>query len=145
MENNQLTQLQQEIQKAFEQLGEKAVFSEAILAKKIRENTKISGKQKAGIGMNDLEKVIMYLDENNSATYSLHLNSANDLLIKKDDVAKCLEGDARKRRQSSEKSMDILTVRDLSVKKTPDKNKKRKRTERKNININSDFESFDDE
>lgn len=134
-----LTKIQEEILKAFVQLNEKAMFTEAILAKKVRENLKLDGKKKAGIAIADLEKVMEYVQENNLGSYSLHLNSANDLLIKKDDNFKLLDIDAKHRRLSSEKSMSILTNGDLVQNKG--KNKKiEKRSERKRINLNSDFE-----
>ncbi len=105
-------QIQKEIKKAMQELNQKEVYSEAILAKKIRENAKIDGKKKAGIAMNDLEKVLAEFEEE-GIFYELHLNSANDLLIKKGGATKFLEGDARRRRQSSEKSMTIFTNKDL--------------------------------
>ena len=60
-------------------------------------------KNKAGICLKDLEICIEYLGENKELPYALHLNSANDILIKKEDVWKLLDGDAKKRRQSSER------------------------------------------
>lgn len=133
----ELTQLQKEIAKAIEQLNQKAVYSEAILTKKIRKNSKIDGKPKAGLSVNDLEKVLSVL-ENDGKFYELHLNSANDLLIKKSNQTKFLEGDARHRRQSSEKSMSILTNQDF---KPGGSNKpKAKRTERKKLNIYADYD-----
>lgn len=133
----ELTQLQKEIAKAIEQLNQKTVYSEAILTKEIRKNSKIDGKPKAGLSVNDLEKVLSVL-ENDGKFYELHLNSANDLLIKKSNQTKFLEGDARHRRQSSEKSMSILTNQDF---KSGGSNKpKAKRTERKKLNIYADYD-----
>lgn len=80
---NNFNPIQNEILKAFEQLGERAMFTETVVAKKIRENAGISGKAKAILGMNDIEKVVEFLGENRSVHYSLHLNSVNDILIKK--------------------------------------------------------------
>ena len=51
-----LTLLQSQIQAALKSIGERTRFSEAILAKKIREQCKIEGKKKAGIALLDLEK-----------------------------------------------------------------------------------------
>ena len=106
---NELTPIQKEIVAALEQMKEKSLITEANLAKKVRENAKISGKNKAGICLKDLEVCIEYLAENNQLPYALHLNSANDILIKKEESWKLLDGDAKKRRQSSEKSISVLT------------------------------------
>ena len=90
-------------------MKEKSLITEANLAKKVRENAKISGKNKAGISLKDLEVCIEYLGENKELPYALHLNSANDILIKKvgsnESLSGCaarkwklLDGDAKKRR-----------------------------------------------
>ena len=111
-----LTPIQKEIVTALEQMKEKSLITEANLAKKVRENAKISSKNKAGICLKDLEVCIEYLGENKELPYALHLNSANDILIKKVDSWKLLDGDAKKRRQSSEKSISVLTNGDLRQK-----------------------------
>lgn len=129
---NDLTPIQKEIATALEQLKEKSLITEAILAKKVRENAKIQGKNKAGICLKDLEVCLEYLAENNQLQYALHLNSANDILIKKEDEWKLLESDAKKRRQSSEKSIPILTNGDLRGKNSGGKAAK-KRTDRKKM------------
>lgn len=138
---SQLNLLQAEIVKAIKQLEQKAVYSEAILTKKIRDNAKINGKQKAVIAMSDLEKAVSALAEED-AFYEIHLNSANDILIKKGSEVKLLEDDARRRRLSSEKSMTILTNGDLknSTETKGKDRKKEKRTERKKMNIYDDYE-----
>lgn len=140
MSENELNQIEKEILKAMEQHREKALCTEAVIAKKIRDNNKIEGKQKAGLSMFDVEKVVEVLEEKN-VFYSVHLNSANDILLKKDSEAKYLDQDARHRRLAREKSMSILSSGDLK----PGKNKKAKpknnRTETKKLNINNyDFE-----
>ena len=111
-----LTPIQKEIVTALEQMKEKSLITEANLAKKVRENAKIFGKNKAGICLKDLEVCIEYLGENAQLPYALHLNSANDILIKKVDSWKLLDGDAKKRRQSSERSISVLTNGDLRQK-----------------------------
>lgn len=131
MELTSLTPIQQEIVKALVALGEKARYSEAILAKKIRETAKIDGKKKAGIGLADLEKAIEYLEEEQGFHYALMLNSANDLLIEKSNESKPLEQEVHSRRLKSERSMSIFTSADLNSKKS-DK-KIQKRTERRRI------------
>lgn len=140
-----LTPIQKEIVTALEQMKEKSLITEANLAKKVRENAKISGKNKAGICLKDLEVCIDYLGENNQLPYALHLNSANDILIKKvgsDESPSCcaardwklLDGDAKKRRQSSEKSISVLTNGDLRQKASGGKGLQ-KRTDRKKMSF----------
>ena len=137
---NELTPIQKEIVTALEQMKEKSLITEANLAKKVRENAKISGKNKAGICLKDLEVCIEYLGENNQLPYALHLNSANDILIKKEESWKLLDGDAKKRRQSSEKSISVLTNGDLRQKASGGKGMQ-KRNDRKKI----DYRNFEDE
>jgi len=160
---NELTPIQKEIVTALEQMKEKSLITEANLAKKIRGNAKISGKNKAGISLKDLEVCIEYLGENKELPFALHLNSANDILIKKvvsdseagnrgsivsessDSCAarawKLLDGDAKKRRQSSEKSISVLTSGDLRQKASGGKGLQ-KRTDRKKMNFR-DVEEFE--
>ena len=146
-----LTPIQKEIVIALEQMKEKSLITEANLAKKVRENAKISGKNKAGISLKDLEVCIEYLGENNQLPYALHLNSANDILIKKvgsdESPSSCdagkwkqLDGDAKKRRQSSEKSISVLTNGDLRQKASGGKVAK-KRNDRKKL----DYRHFQEE
>ena len=138
---NELTPIQKEIVLALEQLKEKSLITEAILAKKVRENAKIQGKNKAGICLKDLELCLEHLSQNNQLNFALHLNSANDILIKKEENFKLLESDAKKRRQSSEKSISVLTNGDLRTKNTG-KAITKKRTDRKKMHFNNieDFE-----
>ena len=148
---NELTPIQKEIVTALEQMKEKSLITEANLAKKVRENAKISGKNKAGICLKDLEVCIEYLGENNGLPFALHLNSANDILIKKvgseeslgSSAAgewKLLDGDAKKRRQSSEKSISVLTNGDLRQKASGGKGLK-KRSDRKKM----DYRNYETE
>ena len=130
---NDLEPIQKEIVTALEQLNGKALITEAVLAKKVRENAKIQGKNKAGICLKDLDVCIKYLAKNNQLQLALHLNSANDILIKKEDTFKLLEPDAKKRRLASEKSISILSNGDLRGKNTGGKEIK-KRTDRKKLN-----------
>ena len=138
---NELTPIQKEIVLALEQLKEKSLITEAILAKKIRENSKIQGKNKAGLCLKDLELCLEHLSQNNQLNFALHLNSANDILIKKEENFKLLDSDAKKRRQSSEKSISVLTNSDLQNKKST-KPISKKRTDRKKLHFNNieDFE-----
>ena len=135
-----LTPIQKEIVTALVQMKDKSLITEANLAKKIRENAKISGKNKAGICLKGLEVCIEYLGENKQLPYALHLNSANDILIKKvggdgeADKIKLLDGDAKKRRQSSERSISVLTNGDLRQKASGGKVAK-KRNDRKKLSF----------
>ena len=136
-----LTPIQKEIVTALEQMKEKSLITEANLAKKVRENSKISGKNKAGICLKDLEVCIEYLGENKELPYALHLNSANDILIKKEDVWKLLDGDAKKRRQSSERAISVLINGDLRQKDSGGKVAK-KQNDRKKMSFR-DVEEFE--
>ena len=137
----ELSPIQKEIVLALEQLKEKSLITEAILAKKIRENAKIQGKNKAGICLKDLELCLEYLSQNNQLNFAVHLNSANDILVKKEENLKLLDSDAKKHRQSSEKSILVLTNSDLQNKKST-KQISKKRTDRKKLHFNNieDFE-----
>ena len=82
--------------------------------------------------------------------FALHLNSANDILIKQADAAAGLEGDARKRRLASEKSMLVLTNGDVKKahdgKKGGGKNGPKphsKRTDTKKLNVNKNYDDFE--
>ena len=145
-----MNQIQEEIATALIQLSEKSLITEAVVAKKIRENIKLQGKQKAGLVFTDIEAAINYIEKNNNLHFALHLNSANDILIKQAAAAAGLEGDARKRRLASEKSMSVLTNGD--VKKAAEgksgggKNGPKphsKRTDTKKLNVNKNFDDYE--
>ena len=145
-----MNQIQDEIAKALLQLSEKSVITEAAVAKKIRENIKLQGKQKAGLVFTDIEAAVLYIAENNNLHFALHLNSANDILVKQSEAAGGLEGDARKRRLASEKSMSVLTNGDvkkaLEGKSGGGKNGPKphsKRTDKKKFNINKDYDDYE--
>ena len=153
-----LTAIQDEIQKVLFKLGEHSRFSEAVLAKKIREECKLEGKKKAGIALADIEAAAAFLEETQGFHYSFMLNSANDLLVEKTETSRLLEGEARQRRLKSEKSMSLFTNSDLSAdsgKKSAkqdmrsnhtnrtSRNSRPARTERKSLNINSNFEDWE--
>ena len=142
--------IQDEIAKALVQLSEKSLITEAVVAKKIRENLKLEGKNKAGLCFTDIEAAVIYIEENNNLHFAVHLNSANDILIKQAEKAAALEGDARKRRLASEKSMSVLTNGD--IKKAQDgksgggKNGPKphsKRTDKKKLNINKNYDDYE--
>ncbi len=150
-----LTPLQNQIQAALKNIGERTRFSEAILAKKIREQCKIEGKKKAGIALLDLEKAASFLEETENTHFSFMLNSANDLIVEKTETPRLLEGDSRQRRLKSEKSMSLITNSDLGASKNAARNTQPNhpnrisrhphpsRTERESLNINSNFEDWE--
>lgn len=139
-----MTPIQIEIEKELEQLSEKSTFTEAILAKKIRENNKIDSKKKAGIALLDLQTAICSLEEK-QIFYSIHITSVNEILLKKETAATELEIEAKRRRQSSEKSMTILTSGDLKASggKSGNGKKNQKRSDRKSIRVNDDFDDWE--
>ena len=163
-----LTPLQIQIQAVLKSIGERTRFSEAILAKKIREQCKIEGKKKAGIALLDLEKAASFLAETENTHFSFMLNSANDLIVEKTETPRLLEGDSRQRRLKSEKSMSLITNSDLGAGNAKKSGKRGlsasknttqnlqpnhpnrisrhphpSRTERKSLNINSNFEDWE--
>ncbi len=142
-----LSKIQNEIQKALVKMGDRSRFSEAVLAKKIREECHVAGKKKAGLALLDLEKAAQFLEEEQGFYYSFMLNSANDLLIEKSEESRFLEGENRTRRIKSERSMSLFTDSDVSLnsesKKERSKQIKKPRTERKSINLQSDFEDLE--
>ena len=135
-----LTPIQKEIYKAIKQMSEKAQFTEFSLAKKIRENTKFEGKKKAGLSLNDL---IICLDvlKSEEIFYSIHINSVNECLLRKESAFSELALEAKQRRQKSEKSMSIFTSGDITNgKKNSSNNKPKKRSERQKLSIYEDYE-----
>ena len=142
--------IQDEIAKALVQLSEKSLITEAVVAKKIRENLKLEGKNKAGLCFTDIEVAVINIEENNNLHFAVHLNSANDILIKQSEKAVGLEGDARKRRLASEKSMSVLTNGDIKKaqegKSGGGKNGPKphsKRTDKKKLNINKNYDDYE--
>lgn len=141
-----MNQIQEEIAKALIQLSEKSLITEAALAKKIRENLKFNGKQKAGLCFQDVEEAVFNIEENNNLHYSVHLNSANDLLLKQSEKAEGISSDARKRRLASEKSMSVLTNGDVKSAlsgKSDGAKPYKKRTEKKRMNINKNYDDWE--
>ena len=141
-----MNQIQQEIAKALIQLSEKALITEAVIAKKIRENLKFNGKQKAGLCFGDVEAAAFCIEDNNNLHYSVHLNSANDLLLKQSEKAEGLNADARKRRLASEKSMSVLTNGDVKSAlsgKADGAKPYKKRTEKKRMNVNKNYDDWE--
>lgn len=136
-----LNPVQKEIVKAVKSMPDKSSFTEFILIKKIRENTKLDGKKKAGLALEDLLAAFKSLETEN-LFYSIHINSVNECLIKKETESVELSIEAKQRRQKSEKSMSIITSADISGNKgSKSKNfGHEKRNERKKLSINSYFD-----
>ncbi len=143
-----LTAIQDEIQKVLFKLGEHSRFSEAVLAKKIREECKLEGKKKAGIALADIEAAAAFLEETQGLHYSFILNSANDILIEKTEETRFLAGEPRQRRLKSEKSRQVFTSFDVTAKCAAKPNRRgaafpKKRTERKSIPLTGDFSDWE--
>lgn len=142
MGTEKLSPIQIEIYNVFRQMKEKVSFTEFILAKKIRENNKLEGKKKAGISLSDLLNVIDCLNEE-EIFYSIHINSVNEILLKKEQGINELPLEAKQRRQKSEKSMSILTSGDLSGSKAGSRKLGKgheKRNERKKMSIYGEYD-----
>ena len=145
MDKNELSPIQTAVASVIEHWKERSLVTEANIAKAVRELNRVDGKNKAGIGLMDLEKAVQWAGENALASFGVHLNSANDLLLRKADPWRLLDSDSRKRRISSEKAMDILTSGDLGAsRKKLKKPKDNMRTSRKSLNIFGDVEDWEE-
>ena len=144
MEKSDLSLLQQEIITGLKQLKNKTLITEANLIKKIRENTKLQGKNKASLSLKDIEVAISFLEKSESMFFSIHCNSANDLFFKPEESAKEFEHDHRQRRLKSEASLSLLTSSDFQNQKEEKHNHKStkhiKRTQRTSLNIYGNYE-----
>lgn len=107
-----LDKIQTEIAKVFEKLGT-SVYSEAIIAKKIRDNVKFTNKKKAGLRLADLEKAAEFVAQEKSVFLTFRLNSVNEILIRKTETADYLAEEERHRRLTSEHSMTFITSSDI--------------------------------
>ena len=108
MINGDLTLLQKEISAALRQLKNRNLITEAQLIKKIRENVKFFGKNKASLPLNDIEIAIKFLEETEKLYFSIHCNSANDLFFKPEESPKEFEQSHKQRRLKSQKSCELL-------------------------------------
>lgn len=143
MQNVELSLIQEQIAKALLSLKERTKFTEAILAKRLREIAKIEQKKKAIIALNDLERAIDFVADNDGVFFTLTVTAANDLLIEKSSELKPLSLESKQRRQKSEKSMSIFTNGDLRNNRNKPEKHKNKRTERKSLNINGCLEDWE--
>lgn len=125
--------IQNEIYKAFTQMSERTSFTEFQVVKRIRENTKFDGKKKAGLALDDMLIVLECL-KSEGVYYSIHVNSVNECLFKKEDEDKGeLALDAKQRRRKSEKSMSILTSGDFTGKSGGKSHEKRNNRQKLNV------------
>lgn len=124
-----MTILQTAIANALEKIGARqSPYSDSILLKEIRSANKIENKKKASVRVEDVEKAVENLAETGKGFWSIHLDSVNNLLIKKveGDGPIYLSQEDKRNRQRSEKSMSLITEADLAGSNKPDKKKSKK-------------------
>ncbi len=140
-----MTPIQIELMKAIDAMGERNRFTDAQLAKKLRDVAKIEGKNKAVIALADLTAAVESIAESGKI-YSITVTSANDLVIERTESIKEIALENRQRRQRHEKSCTIFTNSDLGQsggKETDRKHKKKsapKRTQRESLDVNVEWE-----
>lgn len=143
--NCEMTLIQNELIKALEAMGERNRFTDAQLAKKLREIAKIDGKNKAVIALADLTAAIESIAESGKI-FSITVTSANDLVIERTETFKEIALENKQRRQRHEKSCSIFTSSDLNQSSDKSRNinlkkkKSTKRTVRENLDVNSEWE-----
>ena len=143
--NCEMTLIQNELIKALEAMGERNRFTDAQLAKKLREVAKIDGKNKAVIALADLTAAIESIAESGKI-FSITVTSANDLVIERTETFKEITLENKQRRQRHEKSCSIFTSSDLNQSSDKNRNinlkkkKSTKRTVRENLDVNSEWE-----
>ena len=111
--NCEMTLIQNELIKALDAMGERNRFTDAQLAKKLREVAKIDGKNKAVIALADLTAAIESIAESGKI-FSITVTSANDLVIERTETIKEIALENKQRRQRHEKSCTIFTSSDLN-------------------------------
>lgn len=134
-----MTTIQTELVRALEAMGDRSRFTDAVLAKKLRETCRIEGRKKAVIALSDLLAALQVLEEN-GRFYSVTVTNANDLLLERAESAKEILLEHKQRRQRHEKSCDLFTNADVSsVGKPSGSGRKKMRTERVSLNVNRDW------
>ena len=142
--NCEMTLIQNELIKALEAMGERNRFTDAQLAKKLREVAKIDGKNKAVIALADLTAAIKSIAESGKI-FSITVTSANDLVIERTKTFKEIALENKQRRQRHEKSCTIFTSSDLNQSSDKNRNinlkkkKSTKRTVRESLDANSEW------
>lgn len=140
-----MTLIQNELIKALEAMGERNRFTDAQLAKKLREIAKIDGKNKAVIALADLTFAIESIAESGKI-FSITVTSANDLVIERTETFKEIALENKQRRQRHEKSCSIFTSSDLNQSSDKSRNinlkkkKSTKRTVRESLDVNGEWE-----
>ena len=143
--NCEMTLIQNELIKALDAMGDRNRFTDAQLAKKLREVAKIDGKNKAVIALADLTAAIKSIAESGKI-FSITVTSANDLVIERTETFKEIALENKQRRQRHEKSCSIFTSSDLNQSSDKNRNinlkkkKSTKRTVRENLDVNSEWE-----
>lgn len=143
--NCEMTLIQNELIKALDAMGERNRFTDAQLAKKLREIANIGGKNKAVIALADLTAAIKSIAESGKI-FSITVTSANDLVIERTETFKEITLENKQRRQRHEKSCSIFTSSDLNQSSDKNRNinlkkkKSSKRTVRENLDVNSEWE-----
>lgn len=142
--NCEMTLIQNELIKALEAMGDRNRFTDAQLAKKLREVAKIDGKNKAVIALADLTFAIESIAESGKI-FSITVTSANDLVIERTETFKEIALENKQRRQRHEKSCSIFTSSDLNQSSDKNRNlnlkkkKSTKRTVRESLDVNSEW------
>lgn len=143
--NYEMTLIQNELIKALVAMGERNRFTDAQLAKKLREIANIGGKNKAVIALADLTAAIESIAESGKI-FSITVTSANDLVIERTETFKEITLENKQRRQRHEKSCSIFTSSDLNQSSNKIRNinlkkkKSPKRTVRESLDANSEWE-----
>lgn len=139
-----MTLIQNELIKALEAMGERNRFTNAQLAKKLREIANIDGKNKAVIALADLTAAIKSIAESGKI-FSITVTSANDLVIERTETFKEIALENKQRRQRHEKSCSIFTSSDLNQSSDKNRNinlkkkKSTKRTVRESLDVNGEW------
>lgn len=126
-------------------MGERNRFTDAQLAKKLREVAKIDGKNKAVIALADLTAAIKSIAESGKI-FSITVTSANDLVIERTKTFKEIALENKQRRQRHEKSCSIFTSSDLNQSSDKNRNinlkkkKSTKRAVRESLDVNGEWE-----
>lgn len=142
--NCEMTLIQNELIKALVAMGERNRFTDAQLAKKLREIANIGGKNKAVIALADLTFAIESIAESGKI-FSITVTSANDLVIERTETFKEIALENKQRRQRHEKSCSIFTSSDLNQSSDKNRNinlkkkKSTKRTVRESLDVNSEW------
>ena len=143
--NCEMTLIQNELIKALDAMGERNRFTDAQLAKKLREVAKIDGKNKAVIALADLTAAIKSIAESGKI-FSITVTSANDLVIERTKTFKEIALENKQRRQRHEKSCTIFTSSDLNQSSDKNRNinlkkkKSTKRAVRESLDVNGEWE-----